>query len=181
MNFKPKLVFIAEMIRRLCLTEAGIQLPTDRDFYGNKRIECAGDMLALLFEDAFKNLQYSITKTADELSKKNVIKRVSIDKFIDPNKISNQVQSALSTGNISLDRFKYTMVGATQVLSRFNYISCVGQMTRMFSSFDKGLKSIGPRMLNASQWGICCPSDTPEGESVGLIKNLAVLAQISVN
>ncbi|CAL6019037.1 DNA-directed_RNA polymerase subunit beta [Hexamita inflata] len=54
-------------------------------------------------------------------------------------------------------------------------------MTRVQSSFDKSLKAVGPRMLNASQWGICCPSDTPEGESVGLIKNLAVLAQISVN
>lgn len=35
-------------------------------------------------------------------------------------------------------------------------------------------------MYNTSQFGICCPSDTPEGESVGLVKNLALLAEITL-
>jgi len=30
-----------------------------------------------------------------------------------------------------------------------------------------------------SQWGVLCPSDTPEGESCGLVKNLALLAHVT--
>jgi DNA-directed RNA polymerase III subunit RPC2 len=40
--------------RRLIQAEKGLCEADDRDFYGNKRIELAGSMLALLFEDLFK-------------------------------------------------------------------------------------------------------------------------------
>ena len=65
------------------------------------------------------------------------------------------------------------------MLSRLSYIAVAGQLTRLSSSFNKDLKATGPRMLNASQFGIACCCDSPEGESVGLVKNLAALAEIS--
>ena len=41
------------------------------------------------------------------------------------------------------------------------------------------LKVSGPRSLQPSQWGMLCPSDTPEGESCGLVKNLALMTHIT--
>ena len=37
-----------------------------------------------------------------------------------------------------------------------------------------------PRYLHNTHWGMICPSETPEGQKVGLVKNLSLMAQVSV-
>ena len=54
-------------------------------------------------------------------------------------------------------------------------------MTRITSQFEKTRKVSGPRALQPSQWGVLCPADTPEGESCGLVKNLALMTHVTTD
>jgi len=95
--------------------------------------------------------------------------------------INQGLSAALQTGNWVLKRFKMERQSVTQLLSRLSYVSTIGMMTRINSQFEKTRKISGPRSLQPSQWGILCPSDTPEGESCGLVKNLALTTHVTTD
>ncbi|KAK1888187.1 DNA-directed RNA polymerase III subunit RPC2 [Dissostichus eleginoides] len=170
-NFRAKCIYLAVMVRRVILAQGGNKVD-DRDYYGNKRLELAGQawwrrtgtldggqLLSLLFEDLFKKFNSELKKIADQIIP----------------------QAESSSGNWSLKRFKMDRQGVTQVLSRLSFISALGMMTRISSQFEKTRKVSGPRSLQPSQWGMLCPSDTPEGEACGLVKNLALMTHITTD
>uniref|UniRef100_A0ABI7ZWV4 DNA-directed RNA polymerase n=1 Tax=Felis catus TaxID=9685 RepID=A0ABI7ZWV4_FELCA len=179
-NFRAKCIYTAVMVRRVILAQ-GDNKVDDRDYYGNKRLELAGQLLSLLFEDLFKKFNSEMKKIADQVIPKQRAAQFDVVKHMRQDQITNGMVNAISTGNWSLKRFKMDRQGVTQVLSRLSYISALGMMTRISSQFEKTRKVSGPRSLQPSQWGMLCPSDTPEGEACGLVKNLALMTHITTD
>jgi len=178
-NFKMKALYLALMVRRVIEAEGDPEAVDDRDYYGNKRMELAGGLLSLLFEDLFKRLNWELKQIADKNIPKVKAAQFDIVKHIRQDMITMGLENAISTGNWTIKRFRMDRQGVTQVLSRLSYISALGMMTRVNSQFEKTRKVSGPRALQPSQWGMLCPSDTPEGESCGLVKNLALMTHIT--
>ena len=50
------------MMRRMLAAMLDPDLVDDRDYYGNKRLELAGGLLALLFEDLFKRMNQELKR-----------------------------------------------------------------------------------------------------------------------
>ncbi|KAL7344526.1 DNA-directed RNA polymerase III subunit RPB2 [Encephalitozoon intestinalis] len=183
-NLRKKGIYIALMIRRLVQTKLNILKEDDKDFVGNKRFELAGQLLSILFEDTFKRFNFELKKSIDKiLSKRSRAQEFDALTFLNlqANMITSTLSRAISTGNWNLKRFRMERSGVTHVLSRHSYISALGMMTKINSHFEKTRKVSGPRSLHTSSWGMLCPVDTPEGESCGLVKNLALLAEITTN
>jgi DNA-directed RNA polymerase III subunit RPC2 len=182
LNFRPKALYIAFMARRVLMAMHNPKLVDDRDYVGNKRLELAGQMLSLLFEDLFKGFTKDIKQLMEKtLKKHNPVQEWDPVPFIESqaNRITGGMERAIATGNWTLRRFRMDRAGVTHVLSRLSYISALGMMTRISSQFEKTRKISGPRALQPSQFGMLCTSDTPEGESCGLIKNLALMTHIT--
>ena len=181
-DFRQKCAYVAVMIRRIIHAMVDRTQIDDKDYYGNKRLELAGQLLALLFEDCFKRLNADLKRQADAvLSKMNRATQFDILKCIRQDTLSNGLEHAISSGNWTVKRFRMERKGVTQVLSRLSFISALGMMTRITSQFEKTRKVSGPRALQPSQWGMLCPSDTPEGESCGLVKNLALMTHVTTD
>ncbi|KAG1686323.1 DNA-directed RNA polymerase III subunit RPC2 [Nymphon striatum] len=180
-NFKLKFMYLAVMVRRIIdatLDETNVD---DRDYYGNKRLELAGSLLNLLFEDLFKCYNNQLKTIADKSIPQVKAAQFDILKHMKTGTITKGLVFAISTGNWKVQRFRMDRAGITQVLSRLSYISAFGMMTRINSQFEKTRKVSGPRSLQPSQWGMVCPADTPEGESCGLVKNLALMTHITTD
>ncbi|EMR09746.1 DNA-directed RNA polymerase III subunit RPC2 [Pneumocystis murina B123] len=184
LNFRPKIIYFAIMTRRVLMAMKNPKMVDDRDYVGNKRLELAGQLLSLLFEDLFKTFNRNLKLNIDKVLKKpnrtqefDAYNQISIH----GDHITFGMIRAISTGNWSLKRFKMERSGVTHVLSRLSYISVLGMMTRISSQFEKTRKISGPRALQPSQFGMLCPSDTPEGEACGLIKNLALMTHITTD
>ncbi|KAF2118859.1 hypothetical protein BDV96DRAFT_596676 [Lophiotrema nucula] len=181
-NFRPKALYVAYMARRVVMAMQDPSLVDDRDYVGNKRLELAGQMLALLFEDCFKRFNHDFKMSIDKVLKKQN-RAQEFDAFLHfsnhKSHITLGVERAIATGNWNLKRFKMERAGVTHVLSRLSFVAALGMMTRITSQFEKTRKVSGPRAIQASQFGMLCPADTPEGEACGLVKNLALMTHIT--
>ena len=58
-----QVTYIAFMIRRMLYAMVDSAFVDDRDYYGNKRLELAGGLLSLLFEDLFKRFNHELKIT----------------------------------------------------------------------------------------------------------------------
>lgn len=67
-----------------------------------------------------------------------------------------------------------------KVLNRLTYTATLSHLRRCNSPIGREGKLAKPRQLHNTQWGMVCPAETPEGQAVGLVKNLALMAYISV-
>ncbi|XP_064484675.1 DNA-directed RNA polymerase III subunit RPC2-like [Ornithodoros turicata] len=180
-NFRVKAMYLALMVRRVIEAQSNKELIDDRDYYGNKRLELAGSLLSLLFEDLFKRFNTELKLVADKCIPKVRATQFDVIKYVRQDLITNGLVVSIATGNWTVKRFKMERIGVTQVLTRLSYISALGMMTRVNSQFEKTRKVSGPRSLQPSQFGMLCPSDTPEGEACGLVKNLALMTHITTD
>ena len=94
------------------------KLVDDRDYYGNKRMELAGSLLSLLFEDLFKKLNFELRTIADKNIPKVKAAQFDIVKHFRTAGITQGLEMAISTGNWNIKRFRMERAGVTQVLSR---------------------------------------------------------------
>lgn len=67
------------MIRRIIEAIKDPKKLDDKDYYGNKRLELAGQMISLLFEDLFKRFQFVLQKQIDQNLSKSEARREAFD------------------------------------------------------------------------------------------------------
>ncbi|XP_065578696.1 DNA-directed RNA polymerase II subunit RPB2 [Artemia franciscana] len=174
-----KAYFLGYMVHRLLLAALGRRELDDRDHYGNKRLDLAGPLMSLLFRGLFKTLTKEVRMYAQKFIDRG--KDFNIELAIKPKFITDGLKYSLATGNWGDQKKAHqARAGVSQVLNRLTFASTLSHLRRVNSPIGRDGKLAKPRQLHNTLWGMICPAETPEGAAVGLVKNLALMAYISV-
>ena len=185
-----KKYFLGLMANKLLATSFGWIDPSDRDSYINKRIDLTGTLLNNLFRNYFNKLVKDMQKqTVREINNGswkstenylNIINETNVYKIVKSTTIENGIKRALATGDFGIKNTNSSKVGVAQVLNRLTYVSSLSHARRINTPIDKSGKLIPPRKLHNTSWGYICPAETPEGQPVGVVKNLSYMAHITI-
>ena len=187
-----KVLYLGYMINKLLKCLLKIDKLSDRDNYIHKRIETPGVLVGnitylcynKIFKDSVNLLKNEITKkfiNSYEIDNiKNVVNYTNIYRIIKPIYLESTLKSSLATGNWGIkNNISNNKSGVSQVLNRLTFSSSLSHLRRVSTSGDVTGKLIPPRKLHSSSWGYICPSETPEGQAIGLVKNLSNNCEIT--
>jgi DNA-directed RNA polymerase II subunit RPB2 len=185
-----KLYLLGYMAKKLIQTSKGWLPPDDRDSYINKRIELTGTLLNNLFRNYFNKLVKEMQKqfireinTGSWRSTEDfesIVNMTNIYKILKSTTIENGINRALATGDFSIKQSNSSKVGVAQVLNRLTYVASLSHLRRINTPLEKSGELIAPRKLHNTTWGFLCPAETPEGQSIGVVKNISYLGHITI-
>jgi DNA-directed RNA polymerase subunit B len=167
-----KSIFLGRVARTILELELGHRKEDDKDHYANKRLKLAGDLMEDLFRVAFTNL---IKDLKYQLERGYTRKKgLKISSAIRPDLLTHRLLHAFATGNWVGGR-----AGVSQLLDRTSNMSALSHLRRVTSPLTRSQPHFEARDLHPTQWGRLCPNETPEGQNCGLVKNCALIIDVS--
>jgi len=187
-----KACFLAHMTRKVMWVASARMPNDDRDAYPNKLVDLPGFLLANLFRTYFttkmiKDIRSSLAKEIHSGgwrasgNYEEIVNVSNINKVIKSVILEVGLKTSLATGNFGSAKIGGpSKIGVSQVLNRLNYIAGISHLRRISTPIEKTGKLVAPRKLHNTQWGYICPSETPEGHSVGVVKNMSSTSIVSI-
>jgi DNA-directed RNA polymerase II subunit RPB2 len=173
-----KAYFVGYMVHRLLQTAMDRREQDDRDHLNSKRYDMAGALLGNLFRQLFRKVHKDVQK---ELKKAvDLNKDFNINYALRSSTITQGLSYALATGNWGLRATIGLKTGVSQVLNRLTYASMLSHLRRVTNPTGRDGKMAKMRQLHNTHWGMICPAETPEGQAVGLVKNMSLMSHVSV-
>lgn len=168
-------IMLGHIVKQLLSTYVGLREPDDRDNLANKRIETSGILCTELFRTLFKryinNIKLQLEKKTTHLDALSIIRK--------NNSITHGLKHSFATGNWGVQQNAYIRTGVSQVLSRMTYGATLSHLRRIVIPIGKEGKNAKIRQIHPTQFGYICPSETPEGQSAGIVLNFSLLSRVT--
>jgi DNA-directed RNA polymerase beta subunit len=167
-----KAYYLCKMTEKAIDVASGEATSDDKDHYANKRIKLAGNLMEELFRYAFQFLIKDIAYQVERASARG--RKLVIQTLVRPDALSERIRYSMATGNWIAGQ-----TGVSQLLDRTNYLSTISHLRRIISPLSRRHPHFKARDLHGTHWGKLCPNESPEGPSCALVKNMALLCDIS--
>jgi DNA-directed RNA polymerase II subunit RPB2 len=183
-------LFLGDCVRRILRVHAGFDEPTDRDDTQNQRCHVSGFLIQMLFNNIYANWKKKVSYAIDLEYNKNV-------SIYDNNQFKNMFVPEKLSSIFALDYMTESIMrgfkgkwavgygeekaGVLQQLSRLSYCDFMSHCRRLTLDTGGDTEIIGPHKLHPSQYGYFCTNETPSGKSIGITKNLTIMATFSIH
>jgi DNA-directed RNA polymerase beta subunit len=167
-----KAIYLGRMARSVLELELGRIEPDDKDHYANKRLQLAGDLMEDLFRVAFNGLAKDLKYQLERAHSRN--RELKISTAVRSDVLTQRLTHALATGNWVGGR-----AGVAQLVDRTANLAAVSHVRRVVSPLSRSQPHFEARDLHPTHWGRLCPNETPEGPNCGLVKNMALMTEVS--
>ncbi len=163
---------LCKMLKKFIITSRGRIPVDDKDHYANKRVKMSGDLLAELFRVNIRILIDDMLYNFQRIVKRGKIPSLRV--IIRDKLLTQRTYSAMATG-VWVGARK----GVSQRMQRLNFLETMSHLQRVVSLLSSTQENLEARELHPTHLGRLGPIETPEGTSIGLKKNLAMLADIT--
>jgi len=167
-----KAIFLGRMARAVLELHFGLRKEDDKDHLANKRLKMSGELLEEQFHMAFlalmQDFKYQLERSY------NRRKGIKLQAALRQDVLTQKILHGMATGNWAGGR-----TGVSQLLDRTTNMSTVSHLRRITSPLTRSQPHFEARDLHPTQWGRLCPNETPEGQNCGLVKNAALLIDVS--
>lgn len=167
-----KALFLGDMLNKLIRVNLRIRPQDDRDNVSLKRIEGPGVLVSDLFRMCMK-------RYCDNLKKYLEKRQDIITAMTRTNNITSSLKHAFSTGNWTVQKNGYVRTGVSQIMSRLTYPATISHLRRVIIPVGKEGKNVKIRQIHPTQCFFIDIIESPEGKSIGIVKNLALLCNIT--
>jgi DNA-directed RNA polymerase II subunit RPB2 len=182
-SFRRKAYLLGHMLKMAMDVDIGRKPPSDRDNMQFKRLKTSGVLMFEEFRRIYREIGKSMLLAMDsrvQYEASNFRDR-NLVKLIEPETIG-RFWRGYRMLNEFLKSFKGQWggrVGISQELMRSSYLSVIHHLRKTDLQIDKSTSTAPPRRYYASQFGLMCPIDSPDGSDIGYKKSLTLLAQVS--
>ena len=185
-----KLRYLALIIRKILLVKMGVIEPTDRDSYKSKRLHAAGTSFAKSFKtylnaSIIQPIKKRIEKDFKAMPFSQVNLKILFQSTVYGEDFEKAIIQTITAGNktqITVNKKQRTNNLSSQLLDRKNQIavySTLRQVTATSSDSSKqSERAHEMRRVHTSFLGYICVIQSPDGEKVGINKQLAISATI---
>lgn len=165
------------IIRKILNTVNGNRSLDDKDNIANKNVDATCSLLSFIFQIIYKQFTKNIVNQIDSKKCPDVFAILK-----DVKNITSGLNQAFMTGNWNTQKsLTFTRIGVSQVLNRQNYGAHLSHLRRLMLPIGGKGKNFNIRQIHPSQFSFICPYETPEGETVGIVLNLAMSAHITIS
>jgi DNA-directed RNA polymerase II subunit RPB2 len=182
-TFRRKAYLLGMMVKMGLDIDIGRRPPSDRDNMQFKRFKTSG---VLMFEE-FRRIyrengkEMLLRMDRDNTFNPTTYRDKNLVNLIQPETIGRYWRGYTMLNELSKS-FKAAWggrMGISQELMRVSYLSAIHHLRKTDLQIDKSTSTAPPRRLYASQFGLLCPVDSPDGSDIGYKKALTIVAQIS--
>lgn len=157
---------VASLSYMLNFTE-GIGEEDDTDHLGNKRVRCVGELIQEKFHAGLSKMKKNIH---DKMSTSD-LSTVTISGLINSKALTSAVNQFFNSDSLS------QFMDQTNPLAELTNKRRLSALGRGGLTRDRASSAV--RDVHPTHYGRICPIETPEGQNIGLISNLACYARIN--